>query len=311
MRSRRWQNDRSKEPRNESRRGHGPGRTLGIIVWVVAPVAAIGVLLVLTLRSTIVAPDKHDRAPAAGRQENYLATVRSTLARQNDLAACKTVVPQLNAHLERNKDHTPPAFPETKEMLRGQMGLKEDDLAEVASPTFTPLDAHHLESCFLLRDAARSLELATPGGRGGKVKQTPLDRAELAFAWVVRQVRLQAPPPGSTAPAPPAFVLHGAGALTWSGRWSTWPCSSNSASTRTPRLVCKGRWSSFRPRADNLVCGPAAWRSARSRRRCTCSICAWDCPCPGRAAREWPRWRKPGTIPASWVSCRWARRATT
>src|SRR5438132_607129 len=65
-----------------------------------------------------------------------------------------------------------------------------------------------LEACFLLRDAARSLEVGLAGGKAAR--QTPLDRAEAGFAWVVREVRL--PPPGrqpiSAEPAPPAPVLR-------------------------------------------------------------------------------------------------------
>src|SRR5206468_3308630 len=78
------------------------------------------------------------------------------------------------------------------------------------SPSFTPLDAHHLAECFLFRDVARSLELATPGGKDGKGKQTPLDRAELAFDWSVRQVRLQPPfpPTAGSTPIPAEFVVR-------------------------------------------------------------------------------------------------------
>src|SRR5262249_54475451 len=46
----------------------------------------------------------------------------------------------------------------------------------------TPLDAHYLDQCLLLRAAANSLELKD---------RSPLEQAKAAFAWVMRQVRLQ------------------------------------------------------------------------------------------------------------------------
>jgi hypothetical protein len=188
----------------------GRGRTLGIVAWVVLPVALLGVLLALTLRNTTNKPTTDPGQPKAAKEENHLAGVRATLAKQNDLATCKAVVAQLNAHLQGDPGSLPPQLPQkTKDDLRKQLGLDEGDLAELTSSTFTPLDAHHLESCFLLRDAARSLELVVAAGR---TKQTPLERAELAFAWVVRQVRLQPPSAQGDAvtqePAPPAFVLR-------------------------------------------------------------------------------------------------------
>jgi hypothetical protein len=138
--------------------------------------------------------------PNTEQQENHLANARATLAKQNDLATCKTVLPQLNAHLQKAKDHTvAPLSADARASLARQWGLSADDLDEIASPLFTALDSYHLETCFLLRDAARFLELPTPGGRGSAVKQSPLDQAQLAFAWVMRQVRL---PQLATAAAP-------------------------------------------------------------------------------------------------------------
>src|SRR5439155_25509433 len=68
--------------------------------------------------------------------------------------------------------------------------------------------AHHLEVCFLLRDAARSLEAQLHTAGGKPVKQTPLARAKAGFAWVVRQVRLPAGEPADEEAAPPAPVLY-------------------------------------------------------------------------------------------------------
>jgi hypothetical protein len=81
-------------------------------------------------------------------------------------------------------------------MLKNEFGLDEGELAEVGQASFTPLDAHHLDLCFLLRDAVRSL-------RVDKLK--PLDQASTGFAWVIRQVRL-VERPGNL--LPPHFVLR-------------------------------------------------------------------------------------------------------
>jgi hypothetical protein len=140
-------------------------------------------------------------------EENHLAAARSMLAnaKQADLGTCKAAVAELNAHLQKAKEHAPaPLDTSAKAALAKQWRLSADELEEVASPNFTALDAHHLETCFLLRDAARWLELARPGGRGSTVKQSPLEQAELAFDWVMRQVRL--PPPASPGAAEPPLL---------------------------------------------------------------------------------------------------------
>lgn len=146
-------------------------------------------------------------------QENHLATVRATLAKQTDQAACVAVVPQLNAALQNSKEAPVALSSDVRHLLRTQLSLTSDDLAEVESPTFTALDASHLECCLWLRDAVRGLELATPGGRGSTEKQTSLDRARAAFAWVMRQVSLpqrsaDGRPSQESEPAPPQFVLR-------------------------------------------------------------------------------------------------------
>jgi hypothetical protein len=189
----------------------GRGRTIGIAAWVVLPVLALGGLLALTFLNTPNRGEPEKRGEQRTvREESHLASVRLTLAKPNDLAICKAVIPQLNAHLQNDPESSPPALPpEKKEELRKQLALDEGALEELTSATFTTLDAHHMECCFLLRDAANWLELEVAAGQK---KQTPLERAELAFAWVVRQVRLQPPAlqgqQAAQEAAPPAFVLR-------------------------------------------------------------------------------------------------------
>ncbi len=157
-----------------------------VALYVVAPgLFLIGLVVFLLLGSPKTQVDTR-KGNERERQENHLAAARSALAKQTDLAAYKAIVPQLNFHLQKAKEHAPaPLSPEKRRGLAAQWSLSPSDLDEVGSPIFTALDAHHLETCFLLRDAARGVELAMPGA-----KQTPLEQAQLAFAWVMRQVRL-------------------------------------------------------------------------------------------------------------------------
>lgn len=184
-----------------------------VALWFLVPVVALGVLLgVMIFGGRPVDETTSERRNAARPEENYLAQVRSALSKQTDLATCRTVVQLLNSHLQRSQDqHAVAALPDdAARKLATQLGLDKDDLAEVAAQTYTPLDAHHLEACLLLRDVARSLEIP-PFVVGEKTfDQTPLDRAQAAFAWVCRQVRLNVPELESVNPeyAPVAQVLR-------------------------------------------------------------------------------------------------------
>jgi hypothetical protein len=55
-------------------------------------------------------------------------------------------------------------------------GLDKGELEEVESASFRLLDAHYLESCFLLREISRSMPLEG---------LTPLEKAEFCFCWVM------------------------------------------------------------------------------------------------------------------------------
>jgi hypothetical protein len=87
--------------------------------------------------------------------------------------------------------------------LKQHFQLRPDEWAEINSGTFTLLDGHYADECFLLRDVAASFapEELLPASE-------PLRRAEAAFAWVVRQVRLTESREGLTDPMPVAFVLR-------------------------------------------------------------------------------------------------------
>lgn len=144
----------------------------------------------------------HDKGKPGGKtqtvtSEDVLEAARDALAKRTDLASCRAALRQLNLHLNNNPDQKPsPPSDEERSRLVNEHGLDEDELNELASPTFTSLDAHYLTLCFLLRDAARALEVD-----GLK----PREQAEQAFAWVVRQVRLSE---REGAAFPPFYVLR-------------------------------------------------------------------------------------------------------
>ncbi|NBO92277.1 MAG: hypothetical protein EBV06_08185 [Planctomycetia bacterium] len=183
----------SQEPSQSS----GAGWVL--FAWVVVPVVLLGAVVVATLWQTPRSTPKTNPFAKSG-ETNDLSLVRTMLAKPNDLPGCKTVVARLNAHLRASPQHQPPEMPTAeRDRIKSDLGLTDDEVAEVASPTFTPLDANHLETCFLLRDAALSLETTVAQDRNTTIRLSPLERAEAGFAWVCRQIRLQKldlePPP--------------------------------------------------------------------------------------------------------------------
>jgi hypothetical protein len=138
---------------------------------------------------------------SGGQPESTLTPVWDALHKGKDYGRCRTVVQLLNDYLNRNPGDRPSALTDAERtLLRDRFQLTADELAEVESPTFTLFDAHHLEDCLLLRDAAGALR---PEGL------PPLDRATAAFAWVVRQLRLY-DKPGMALP-PTSALRRGGG----------------------------------------------------------------------------------------------------
>jgi hypothetical protein len=109
----------------------------------------------------------------------------------------RNYVQQLNRYLRDHPNAQPrPLSTEERALLAKELHLDKKELAELENSTFTPLDAHYLELAFVLRDTVRALQIdGLP----------PLDRVRRAFAWVVRQVRLQE---GEAIPVPPLPVLR-------------------------------------------------------------------------------------------------------
>jgi hypothetical protein len=65
--------------------------------------------------------------------------------------------------------------------LEKDVHLTDAELAEIDSSSFRTPDAHYLDECFLLHDAARTLEVRD---------LSPAQQADMDFQWVVRNVML-------------------------------------------------------------------------------------------------------------------------
>ncbi len=134
--------------------------------------------------------------------------VVAQLRRENDPAGCRRILNQLNNDLALKPDAPQPVglTPEAEKTLRELLRLRDDEVKEIRPASFSGLDPVYLAECLYLRDAARSLDVGgLPPGR----------QAELAFAWVCRQVVLQpwisAGPQGQPVampPIPPTAVLR-------------------------------------------------------------------------------------------------------
>jgi hypothetical protein len=130
------------------------------------------------------------------RSSDALESVREAVKKQVGTHSYRNALQQLNTTFAGAGDKPAPLTGVQRQFLTADVGVDDDELAEIASPTFTALDASYLDQCFLLRDAVRSFDVN---------ELMPLARAQNAFAWVVRQVRLQEK---DAEPLPPAFVLR-------------------------------------------------------------------------------------------------------
>jgi hypothetical protein len=157
-------------------------------------------LVLLSGCSGSVTTELSTRKVGGGRGEDSLESPRQILTGSPDRGSCSTALQQLNGYLATHPDKRPPALTnDQKSLLMRRFGLDAGEITEVESPTFTLLDAPHLEFCFLLRDVARSLDVET---------LSPAEQAATAFAWTMRQVIPQA---GEGAMAPDFVLRRGSG----------------------------------------------------------------------------------------------------
>src|SRR5262245_47653458 len=109
-------------------------------------------------KSTPAAPTSQART-----DDSALDTVRETFRKQSGSASLRYALQQLNGHLNQRVDQRPATLSaEQYAYLQNELGLSEDELAELKSGSFTLLDAHHLDAAFLFRDAVRSFDMPEP-----------------------------------------------------------------------------------------------------------------------------------------------------
>ena len=167
--------------------------------------AAIGVWLRRKRLRQTAQPDQDER-PGNGQSDPWESAARR-FRKDADLTACKTALTGLNNDLTRaEKADKPIALSgEAEEALAKLVPLNASDRNEIRASNFSPHDPIYLAECLYMRDAARSLTI--PG-------LTPEKQADLAFAWVCRQVVLSAwftyrPDGGLSAAAlPPMYILR-------------------------------------------------------------------------------------------------------
>ena len=122
------------------------------------------------------------RGTAAAKADPWDALARR-LRKETDAAGVRTALAHLASELPDRPDVPGPTVvsPEAERAITDAAPLAPADLQEVRQSAFTSLDAVYLAECYYLADAARSLDGAgLPDAR----------RAQLAFAWVCRQVYL-------------------------------------------------------------------------------------------------------------------------
>jgi hypothetical protein len=137
--------------------------------------------------------------------EDRLESARQSLTKATDLDTCRSALTDFNAYLAKNETRRAQRLTEHQRAeLRERFDLDANELAELDADTFTQLDGHYLDLCFLLHDAAEALDVEVITPKGAK-RAEPLDQAEAAFGWAVRQVRVNRLE-GPT--LPPQFVLR-------------------------------------------------------------------------------------------------------
>lgn len=158
---------------------------------------ALGLSLVAGCRGRVVTKPAGTGTLKSSSTDEALESARDIFRKEVGLKAYRNAIGKFNTFASRHLERRPePLTDAQRDLLTNQVGLQEDELAEIGSATFTLLDGHYLDDCFLMRDAVRSLSL---------YELPPLQQVEKVFAWVMRQVRLQA---GDREPVPAQFVLR-------------------------------------------------------------------------------------------------------
>ncbi|MFO0969476.1 MAG: hypothetical protein U0793_28290 [Gemmataceae bacterium] len=109
-------------------------------------------------------------------EETFGAAARA-LRQSGDIAQYREALNLVNSSLKPDaKGIHEVASPE---LLTALFGMEADELAYLRGPSFRPPDAYYLESCYLFRDAARSLEVSG---------LSHTQQVQHALDWVLRHV---------------------------------------------------------------------------------------------------------------------------
>ena len=174
--------------------------------WYLLGAGASIVALILFFVFSAPSPPRTNKQTSTKLADNPLESARQTLSRETDFESCRSALAQVNAHLAKKETRQPAQLTADEEAsLRARCGLDDAELAEISGGTYTSLDGHYLELCFLLRDAAAALDVELFGNDDGKRRLPPLRRAEAAFGWTVRQIRLEK---SDGPPLPPLYSLR-------------------------------------------------------------------------------------------------------
>gem|GEM_PF-3036734 len=108
----------------------------------------------------------------------------TTLRKDPDMLTAKRVLNELNSALAATPSAEQPTHldAETEKAIQADFRLNPQELKEIHSLSFTPLDAHYLADMLYVRDAVRWLEA---------MNLPPVRRAKVAFDWVCRQMLLR------------------------------------------------------------------------------------------------------------------------
>jgi hypothetical protein len=116
------------------------------------------------------------------KRENQMDAALDALRRATTVGGYREGLNLVGANIDATQRTSLELPPKTRALLKERFLLGDDELKEVESATFQPLDAFHLEFCYRLRDAKKLLEQAG---------LSALDQATRCFDWVARQVILR------------------------------------------------------------------------------------------------------------------------
>ena len=169
------------------------------------------------------AGNKEEQGQSIAKGDPWEAAAKR-LRKDTDLIACKNVLTSLNHELVSGEKFDKPTAlsPQGEGSLAALVPLQANDLQEIRPAAFSTHDPVYVSDCLFLRDAARSLAL--PG-------LSPVQLADLGFAWVCRQVYLN-PMLVNTgsriaaAAMPPAYILRRGNGSASNACMCSWPSFS-------------------------------------------------------------------------------------